>query len=596
MTDGVERGTPESSDDAHPAAGSSSISIVHPAARARRRYLSRPVDIISRSEHDPMHRRLHISAGILACLAAALLARPAAAQHGEAAGHQAPPPSSAPVRLYAEALGTFAWPVTTASPQAQAYFNQGVRLMYAFARDEARRSFAEARRLDPSCAMCWWGEAWSAGPYFNGGMSDADAPMATAAARRAVRLAEARGTALERALARALTERYRERHPAGGRKGLDSAYAAAMERVYEQYTDDPQVAGLYADALMLLEPRRGTWSLEKPSVARIHAVLERALSAHLSHPGVCHAYIHASETTPSAGRAQACADLLVNAMPGASHLNHMPSHTYNRVGRWADAVESNVLAWASDRRAASGEAVSTYAAHNLHMLLFAASVDGQEARALEAADAYAAEAGPDGASLQALARTRFGRFGEVLALTNAPPQPIHRGLWAFARGHAHLRLGARDSAEAYLARVDSLAQNTPATVNFRGHTAARLLGVVGGILRGELLRTSGRAEEAMAAYEAAIALEDQLTYDEPEPLPFAARDWLGAALLEAGRPADAERVYRAAVADRPLNGWSLFGLEQALRAQGKTAEADEARAAFQRAWTRSKTTLSASRF
>ena len=531
----------------------------------------------------------------LVLLAAALAASQSATLAAQHDGHTAAP-NGGSVPLYTDALGTFTWPVTGASVEAQAYFDQGVKLMYAFAPPQALRSFQEARRRDPECAMCWWGEAWALGPYFNGGMRAEDAPAAFAAARRARELAEARGTPVERALAQAMAARYAETHPAGGRKGLDSTFAAAMEGVYARFPDDPQVAALYADALMLLEPRRGTWSVEKPSVARIHQVLSTALAAHIGHPGVCHLYIHATETTPRAGDAQACADLLVNAMPGASHLNHMPSHTYNRVGRWNDAVQSNVVAWASDRRAAEGQAVSVYPTHNLHMLMFAASVDGQAARALEAADAYAALTPGDGAGLQALARVRFGRWDDVLALTAAPPHPIHHGLWAFARGHAHLRRGQADSAAVYLARVDSLAANTPAAVNFRGHSAAALLGVAGGVLRGEVLRGEGRMDDAVAALEQAVALEDALTYDEPEPLPFAARDWLGAALLEAGRAADAERVYRAARDDRPHNGWSLFGLEQALRAQGKTADADEARTRFEQAWSRSDVRLQSSRF
>jgi tetratricopeptide (TPR) repeat protein len=435
------------------------------------------------------------------------------------------------------------------------------------------------------------------GPYLNGPMRPDDAAAAYAAARRARELVEIRGTPVERALAEAMTVRYAETHPEGGRKGLDSAFAAAMEGVYARFPDDLQVAALYADALMVLEPRRGIWPIDKPSVARIHQVLAGALAVDVGHPGVCHLYIHATETTPAAGQAQACADLLVNAMPGASHLNHMPSHTYNRVGRWNDAVQANVIAWASDRRAAEGAAVSVYPTHNLHMLMFAASMDGQAARAMEAADAYAALAsGGDGASLQAMARLRFGRWDEVLALTAAPSHPIHHGLWTFARGHAHLRLGRADSAAAYLATVDSLAQHTPETVTFRVHTASSLLGIAGGVLRAELLRGEGRMEDALAALEQAVALEDALTYDEPEPLPFAARDWLGALLLDAGRAADAEGVYRAALDDRPHNGWSMFGLEQALRAQGRTAEADEVRARFDHAWVRSDVRLQASRF
>lgn len=535
--------------------------------------------------------RIRLFAAALAVMAAA----PLSAQHAN--GHTAAP-DSAPPPLREEALGPFSWPVTTASAEAQAYFDQGVKLMYAYARAHARPSFAQARRLDPQCAMCWWGEAWSMGAYLNGAMADADAPAAHAAAQRARALAATNGTELERALTEALTARYAESHGPGVRKQLDSAYVRAMEGVYARFPDDLQVATLYADAMMLLEPRRGIWSLEKPSVARIHQVLERGLAADLGHSGVCHAYIHATETTPRAGEAQRCADLLVTAMPGASHLNHMPSHTYNRVGRWADAVNSNVLAVQSDRRARadSAAAVSIYAGHNLHMLLFSAAMDGQEAQAIEAADAYAVLVGsPDATALTALVRTRFGRWNGVLMLTGTPANAVHAGLLAFARGHAHLRLGAADSAAWYLARVDSLAANSPGAT-FRTHPASTLLAVAGGVLRGEIARTEGRMDDAIASFEAAIAVEDALVYDEPEPLPFAARDWLGAALLEAGRAADAERVYRAALDDRPHNGWSLFGLEQALRAQGRTADADEARACFQQAWARSQTPLTASRF
>jgi tetratricopeptide (TPR) repeat protein len=534
-----------------------------------------------------------ISRSVLLLLALGI-SFPAAAQHHGSDAQKVP--DGAPVPLYTEALGVWSWPVSTVSAQAQVYFDQGAKLMYAFTPPEARRAFEEARRRDPECAMCWWGEAWSMGPYLNGPMRPDDAAAAYAAARRARELVEIRGTPVERALAEAMIVRYAETHPEGGRKGLDSAFAAAMEGVYARFPDDLQVAALYADALMVLEPRRGTWPMDKPSVARIHQVLAGALAADVGHPGVCHLYIHATETTPAAGEAQACADLLVNAMPGASHLNHMPSHTYNRVGRWNDAVQANVIAWASDRRAAEGAAVSVYPTHNLHMLMFASAMDGQAAQSIEAADAYAALAsGGDGASLQALARVRFGRWDEVLGLA-APSHPIHYGLWAFARGHAHLRLGRADSAAVYLEEVDSLAADIPETMNFRGHSAASLLGIVGGILRAELLRGEGRMDDALAALEQAVAREDALTYDEPEPLPFAARDWLGAALLEVGRAADAERVYRAALDDRPHNGWSLFGLEQALRAQNRAAEADEARARFDAAWARSDVRLQASRF
>jgi tetratricopeptide (TPR) repeat protein len=537
------------------------------------------------------HRRTAASALALAALLAAGTAwtGPLGAQAAHA-GHE-----GAAVPLHEEILGEYTWPIRTAVPRAQAYFDQGVRLMYAYARADARRSFEEARRLDPECAMCWWGEAWSMGPYLNGAMSDADAPLAHAAVERARTLAPD-ATPVERALVEALGARYAPAHPSTGRRGLDSAYVDAMAGVHARFPEHLEVATLYADALMLLEPRRGIWPITKPSVVRIHEVLEGVLARDVGHPGACHAYVHATETTPKVTEAQRCADLLGGSIPGASHINHMPSHTYNRVGRWGDATRANIEAWHTDQRAARGEGFAIYPAHNLHMLLFSAAVDGQGAIAAQAARDYTKLVPDDGASFQALTLVRFGRFDEVLGLTRAPVHPVHEGLWAFARGLAHLRTGDADSAAARLARVESLARNTPETRTFRVHQPARLLGVVGGILRGEMLRADGRVDEAVRAFEEALALEAGLVYDEPEPLPFTVRDFLGALLLESGRAAEAAVVYEAALETRPHNGWSLFGLEQALRAQGRTAEAEEARARFERAWARSEVWLPASRF
>ena len=497
---------------------------------------------------------------------------------------------SVPIR---STLGSFSWRVTTGVPEAQAYFDQGMRLMYAFARDDARRSFAEARRRDPRCAMCWWGEAWAMGPYLNGAMDDADAPAAHAAAMRARSLTARGATPVEKRVIGALAVRYA---PGAARKSLDSVYVNALAAAHAQDPGDAQVATLYADALMLLEPRRGIWPLTRPSVARIHQLLEGVLARDVTHPGACHLYIHATETTPSVGRAQRCADLLSGSIPGVSHINHMPSHTYNRVGRWGDATRANLEAWRSDQRAATGETFAVYPSHNLHMLLFSASVDGQSAIAIQAARDFAKMTAPDGVSLHALALVRFGRFEEVLELTRAPAHPVHHGLWAFARGHAHLRLGRPDSAAAYATRVDSLARHAPASQMLRVHTPARLLSVVGGILRAEMLRVAGRTDEALGAFRAAARLEDALTYDEPEPLPFAVRDWLGSLLLEAGRPAEAESVFREALERRPHNGWSLLGLEKALRAQGRTADADGAGAELRRAFSRSDAWLPWPRF
>ena len=492
--------------------------------------------------------------------------------------------------LYESGLGTLTWKIDTDVPAAQAYYNQGVQLMYAFTPVDAARSFREAQKLDPSCVMCFWAEAWAWGPYLNEAMVDADAPRARAAIDRALALTAS--DPVERDLVQTMAIRYEPDHDQDRRRELDKAYSEAMERVWRTWPDNVDVGTLYAESLMLQLPRRGNWDLEDPAVQKIHQVLEDLLDKDIGHPGACHLYVHATESTERPGKAEACADLLGQAIPGASHINHMPSHTYNRVGRWGDAVRSNIEAWHSDLKAEHGEGFAIYPSHNLHMLLFAASNDGQGAVAIQAGKDYA-KVVEGGSFYHALTLLRFGRFDEVLELEGAPENAAQRGLWAFARGYAHLKEGSADSARVYLEQVE---RDRGSDVAFRGHPAAQLLGTVGFILEGEIELMAGRAEEAIAFFRQATELEDELRYDEPEPLNFSARHWLGAALLEDGQAAEAETVYRAELEDHPRNGWSLYGLEQALRAQGKTPEADEVHARFQESWARSDTWIRSSRF
>jgi len=515
-----------------------------------------------------------------------------------AGAQQAPSPTypasfSDPMPIHGEALGPFSRRVTTDSEEAQAHFDQGIQLVYAFAPERGARSFREAQARDPSCAMCYWGEAWAWGPYLNGGMGEDDAPRAWAAARRAVELAPS-ASPVERALIEAMAVRYEPTHDEARREALDSAYADAMAGVFERFPEDLEAGTLYGEALMLLEPRRGRWDLENPDVRRIHRVLEHVLARDLRHPGACHLYIHATESTTAPGKAEPCAEHLGSAIPGASHVNHMPSHTFNRIGRWNDAVLANQRAWRSDVAAREGKAFAIYPSHNLHMLLFAASMAGQGAVAIQAAKDYAKSV-EDGAFYRSLVLTRFGRFDEVLALDDPPGGTVQRGLWDFGRGYAHLRTGAPDSARAYLERVRAGAAED-GDARFRGHAARDLLGVVGGILEGEILWARGRREEAIRVLEEAVDLEDGLRYDEPEPLNFAARHWLGAVLLEAGRPEEAEAVYRAALDDHPHNGWSLIGLEGALRAQDRAFEADRVRDRLREAWPLADHRVPSSRF
>lgn len=499
--------------------------------------------------------------------------------------------------LYHSVLGPADREITTDSPAAQAYYRQGMQLMYAFTLPAALASFEEAQRQDPSCAMCAFGEAWARGPFLNGRMQAQNAPEAFEAIQRALDLAEDGGaTPTERALIEAMSLRYSEEEDEARRPQLDSIYSRAMAEIYRAFPDDLDVGTMYAESIMLLNPTRAQYRLGDPFVRSFHQVLEDVLSKDITHPGACHLYVHGTEATEDPGKAEACADFLGATIPGSSHINHMPSHTYNEIGRWKSAVRANIDAWHSDQRAAWEEGVSYAATHNLHMLFFAGSMSGQGGVSLRAAKSYADQV-PGGIYFEALVMLRFGWFDEILELDEVPEDAIPRGLYEFARGYAHLRTGAADLARVYVDRVMEAAESTPDDVLIRGrHTAAQLLGITGAILEGEILRDEGRLEEAIDAFERAVELHEGLAYDEPEPLNFGAHHWLGAALLEAGRPAEAEGVYRASLEMHPHNGWSVSGLEQALRAQGRDAEADEANAWFRDVWSDTDTVIRSSRF
>jgi tetratricopeptide (TPR) repeat protein len=420
-------------------------------------------------------------------------------------------------------------------------------------------------------------------------MSDEEAPHAYAAARKAMALKD-KASEKEGALIDAIAVRYVEKFDASKRGEQDRAYRDAMERVAARYPDDLDIATLYADALFLLEPRRGSRDVNSPNVRRLHQVLESVLARDVHHPGACHLYVHATESTVVPGRAEACAEFLGRSIPGASHINHMPSHTWNEVGRWGDSVRANLEAWHSDQKAAAGEGIAIYPEHNLHMLLYAASYDGQGAIATRAGRDYAKLTGDT--FYQVLTLIRFGRFDEVLEVTNRPKGDIQGGLWDFAQGYAHLKEGHADFAQLYLGRVRKTAETSSA--RFRQHPAKDLLSIAAGILDGEIRRLAGDLPSAIAAFQRAADIQDALVYDEPEPLPFAAHHWLGAALLESGRFNEAEQVYRRDLKEHPRNGWSLLGLQQALAAKGTPSS--QVDADFAASWARADVWIRASRF
>jgi tetratricopeptide (TPR) repeat protein len=527
-----------------------------------------------------------VLAGLLASMAVVPIAR---AQHNDMPS-PAPGDPNLPMPLYSKVLGRFERPISSTRADVQAYFNQGFQLEYAFDKMDAVRSFREAEKRDPDCAICFWGEAWAWGSYLNGPMDARESPYAWAAAQRAVALAPDHATPVERAFIQALSVRYVKPFDPRTRKNQDAAYAEAMRNVHEQFPNDLDAGTLYADALFLMEPPGGSRDISAPSVQRILGVLEGVLAKDIRHVGACHLYIHLTEATVDPGKAEACAEYIGNAVPGASHLNHMPSHTWNGLGRWGDSVRANLQAWHSDQKAAVGEGFAIYPTHNLYMLGFAASMDGQGAIAMQAGKDFAKLARIN--MLQVLTLVRFGRFDEIPAVTRRADDPIDAGVWDFGQGYALLRSGDKDFARAYLNRVLAAAEHSRAT--FRSNSAHDLLGTLGGILEGEMFRADGDLEKATLAFERAVARQDAMIYDEPEPLPFAARHWLGAALLETKHYADAERVYREELKKHPNNGWSLFGLKAALDGQAKPSADVEKQ--FEASWVRSDTWIHASRF
>ncbi|HUF50688.1 MAG TPA: hypothetical protein VMN60_07645 [Longimicrobiales bacterium] len=520
------------------------------------------------------------------CAAALLCAVPAVAQH-ELHTTAAITPDSA-IGLFNN-LGPHARTITTRSPGAQAYFNQGMRLDFGFGMPEARRSFEAAIRQDAQCAMCHWGLAWSLGPYVNGTMDSANAVRAYEHSRHAVRLRD-NATDVERALIDALAQRYVAVPTRQNRAQLDTAYMNAMGDVVRRFPDDLDAATLFAESMMVLRPWN-YWTKggePQPGIDELLRTLEGILARNLAHPGACHLYIHATEASLQPARAEQCADLLIDGMPGASHMRHMPSHTYMRIGRYGDGVRSNQFAWLADQQAQHGGATAIYPAHNLHMLLFAASYDGQSAVAMQAARDLAKLAAGSAFQLP-LVYARFGRWQEILDMPLATA-PFQAAMQHYARGLAQLR--SNQAANARMSHA-ALASGSAQT---NGRTQRNLLQLAQAILSAEIDASDRKYDDAVRTLEHARSIEtDSLAYDEPEEWIVPLRQVLGAILLDAGRFADAEAAYRGELETHPHNGWSLYGLYRALDAQ-QQPEAAAVLERFRAAWQRADVHIRSSRF
>ncbi len=499
-------------------------------------------------------------------------------------------------------LGSRSRSITTTSTEAQRWFDQGLGWLFAFNHDEAIHCFSEAAGLDPGCAMAWWGIATANGPHINFAMVP---PARDAFAREAIRRARTLAvgaTPVERALITAQVARWGEVVPED-RRPLDEAYAEAMLAVSREFPLDSDVAALAAEALMDLQP----WDLwtragaPKGRVNEILALLERALDIDATNPLANHLYIHATEASPRPELALAAADRLRDLVPGAGHMVHMPSHTYVRTGRLADASHANELAIEVDARHRDrfprDGFYRAYMMHNAHFLAFSSMLEGRSEAALAAANRmlsdlppeFVKSAGPmvDGYMPVVLhVLVRFGRWEEILRQPEFPEEYlVANGVRHYARGVAHNVLGHTEGAQSELRALDAIVakmDDRPVGNN----TAKSVIRIPRLVLAGEIAFSAGRRDEGLDLLAQAVAIDDELRYDEPPDWMMPVRHPYGAMLLEAERWSEAERAFREDLKLFPENGWSLFGLERALREQGRTADADRAASRFEAAWSR----------
>lgn len=507
----------------------------------------------------------------------------------------------APRAQWFEEIGPYRRPVTTSSDEAQRYFDQGLAWMYSFNHDEAIRSFAKAAELDPDCAMAWWGISICEGPNYNDPVMTAERSGAAWSALKEAEARVANASPVERGLIEALAARYAFPWPED-RAALNEAYAAAMEELLARFPDDPEVGTLYGESLMVLRP----WQLytidrlPEADTAKITAALEAVLEKHPNNPGANHLYIHAVEPSLEPERALPAADRLRNQIPVSGHMNHMPSHIYVQTGDWDKSIVQNRAAMRRDtaylERSPDQGIQHMYIVHNAHMLAYSAMMVGQETEAMEAARSMLP--GVPEQMLPAVAdfvdlwmssvydvQKRFGRWDAILA-EPAPPEtlPITTAIWRAHRAIAFAAKHEFEDAEAEYERFKEARDAFPEDKMSGSDATRRILEVSDHFIRGEIALQRGQWDRAIAALEQAVEVEDSLSYGEPPQWLQPTRHTLGAVLLKAGRPADAEAVYLEDLERWPGNGWSLLGLSRSLRAQGKLEAAAAAEARYEAAW------------
>jgi tetratricopeptide (TPR) repeat protein len=515
-----------------------------------------------------------------------------------------------------EGLGDHDMAVTTKLVESQEYFDQGLALCYAFNHAEALRSFREARRRDPSCAMASWGEALALGPNINAAMT----PENETLARKAILEANTRSgncTPRELALIEALTVRFDPSVGGADPVARNLAYRDAMARAAGRFPEDADVCTLAVAAFMETTPWN-YWNKDgSPVDGTEHAVgaLEAVLARHPNHAGAIHYYIHLVEASKNPARAEPYADRLAALMPGAGHIVHMPSHIYMRVGRYADAANSNVSAIMADEQYlsqchAQGLYPVGYYPHNIHFLWAAATMQGRSEAALDAAERVAKEvsgvtccamselSAEDQSSTPLYTLVRFGKWREVLAVRRpAQDRKFATAMWHYARGLAFAATNDRSAALRELESLRALAADSElAALTLNMDTAGDVLPIAENCLAAEVAAKFGDLDAAIGHYEQAVAAQDKLKYMEPATWHYPVRQSLGALLLEAQRFEDAEAVYLADLAEWPENGWSLFGLAIAQKGQIKMGTSRETEARHARAFEEADVKLKASVF
>jgi len=505
-----------------------------------------------------------------------------------------------------EGMGDYHMPITTADPDAQRYFDQGMVLAFGFNHAESIRSFRAAQTLDPTCAMCFWGEALATGPNIN--VTSNGKAIMVPAERASARAAIDQALALmddvspgEQDWIRALDQRY-DGQADTPREPLDRAWANALADMASRYPDDTTVASVYAEALMNTMPWDywGPDGEAKPDTQAVIASLEAVMDADPDHPLALHLYIHALEASSNAAKAEPAADRLANLVPGSGHLVHMPSHIYFRVGRYQDSALANIRAAEIDEAYiaqcnAQGFYPALYYPHNIHFLWASATMQGQSALSLRSARRVVANVRVEQVeqfptiqffrTIPMLSLVRFARWKEILE----EPEPYEpfafaRAIWHYGRGVAHAALGDAGAARVELAAIEGLEPEIDEIFMGNVYPARDLLEIAKSLLRGEMAYRSGDAANAVLAFEDAVALQDALPYTEPPFWYYPTRQSLGAALLASNRLAEAQAVFEEDLEQYPMNGWSMFGLAEALRRQGDETGAEQMTARFKTVW------------